>query len=82
MATLLEDFGRMACDCEPSPLVDLSMRWVLQRSFVSGSVVGARTQQQLTAVMAAAERGSREPLSQEVLEAVDRVHARFPNPCP
>lgn len=76
----LEGSGRTpeAADCEA--LVDMSMRWVLQRSFVSGAVVGARTHEQLSTVVKASLR--EESLASDVLQAVDGVHEWCPNPCP
>lgn len=68
--------GRPATDA----LVEMSVRWVLQRSFVAGTVVGARTPEQLSAVVNASlcER----PLTPDILHALDSIHQRFPNPCP
>ena len=50
VASPLED-SRREHEFAPSPLVDLSMTWALQRSFVSGSIVGAHTPMQLAEVM-------------------------------
>lgn len=72
------------------------MKWVLQRSFVSGAVFGARTREQLSDVvhashvLTACNTGTRSyidgcddgELSKDILDEIDRIHERYPNPCP
>ena len=57
----------------------LALRWVLGRPLVAGAVVGVTGTDQLAQLSAAAAAG---PLPPDVLEAVDRVHARWPSPTP
>jgi aryl-alcohol dehydrogenase-like predicted oxidoreductase len=80
LANVLDD-GELTSDRPKNDaLVHLSMRWLLQRSFVSGCVVGARTPQQLSTVVEASL--CEEPMPRDVLQAIDSIHERFPNPCP
>lgn len=54
-------------------------RFVLGRALVASAVVGATSPEQLRQLLTAAGAG---PLPPEVLEEVDAVHARLPNPAP
>lgn len=57
----------------------LALRFVLGRPLVASAVVGATSAAQLGELLAAAEAP---PLEPQLLEAVDAIHARYPNPCP
>ena len=57
----------------------LALRWVLGRPLVAAAVTGATSLAQLHELLDAAEAPGLEP---ELLEAVDAVHGRYPNPCP
>lgn len=55
-------------------------RFVLRHPLVASAVIGASTQQQLQELLAAAGDG---PLQDEqLLEAIDVLHQRYPNPTP
>jgi len=57
----------------------LALRWVLGRPLVGGAVVGVTGEAQLAELVAAAGGGT---LPGDVLEAVERIHARWPSPTP
>lgn len=57
----------------------LALRFALHRPLVASAVVGATSEAQLAELVAAAAAG---PLDAALLEAVDAVHARYPNPTP
>jgi aryl-alcohol dehydrogenase-like predicted oxidoreductase len=54
-------------------------RFVLSQPLVAGAVVGATGEAQLRELAAAAARGA---LPDDLLQAVDRIHWRYPNPAP
>ncbi|KGD90033.1 aldo/keto reductase [Achromobacter sp. RTa] len=56
----------------------LALAWVNQRPFVTSNLIGATTLEQLKENIDSVDV----TLSAEVLEAVDRIHARLPNPAP
>lgn len=62
-----------------SALALCAHRWVLQHPLVTSAVIGATSSAQLAEQLTAAEQPS---LPQDLLEAIDRVHSRFPNPTP
>lgn len=57
----------------------LALRFALGRPLVASVVAGATSEAQLQELLAAAAAG---PLPPELLEAVDAIHARYPNPTP
>lgn len=61
------------------PPASLALRFVLGRPLVASAVIGATSEAQLAELLAAAQAG---PLDAELLEAVDAIHARYPNPTP
>lgn len=54
-------------------------RFVLSQPLVASAVIGATSGHQLQELLAAAAKG---PLEGELLEAVDAIHRRYPNPTP
>lgn len=58
--------------------VELALAFVHGRSFVTSSIIGATSVEQLEADIAA----SLITLPQEVLEAIEAVQRRYPDPCP
>ena len=54
------------------------MAWVNQRPFVTSNLIGATTLEQLKENIDSVDV----TLSAEVLEAIDKIHARQPNPAP
>jgi aryl-alcohol dehydrogenase-like predicted oxidoreductase len=56
----------------------LALAWVNQRPFVTSNLIGATTLEQLKENIDSVDV----TLPAEVLEAVDRIHARQPNPAP
>lgn len=72
--------GHTAAAPAQASLAKLSLKWALQRSGVSGVVVGARTEQQLTELVGAATDGV--ALDAVMLQQLDAVHMAYPNPCP
>lgn len=54
-------------------------RFVLSHPLVASAVIGATDVSQLREIIIASEAG---PLDKEVLELIDQVHARLPNPTP
>ena len=57
----------------------LALRWALGRARVASLVVGVTDRGQLGTIVEACEK---EGLPEEVLEAIDAVHAEWPNPAP
>lgn len=57
----------------------LALRFALHRPLVASAVVGATSEAQLEELVAAAAAG---PLDAALHEAIDAVHARYPNPTP
>lgn len=60
-------------------LTAMAIRFVLSHPLVSCAVAGATDEGQLRELAEAARLG---PLEEGVLEAIDAVHARLPNPTP
>ena len=54
-------------------------RFVLSRPLVASAITGVTTIQQLDDLIAAASKG---PLDQDLLDAIDSVHLKYPNPTP
>lgn len=52
---------------------------MLSRPLVAGVVVGATSEVQLLELVAAAAGG---PLPDDVLDRIDAIHSRYPNPTP
>ena len=71
-------YARLAGEAGLSPAA-LALRWVLGRPQVGGAVVGVTSAAQLAELVDAAGEGG---LPGDVLEAVDRIHARWPSPTP
>ncbi|GLC63420.1 hypothetical protein PLESTF_000034300 [Pleodorina starrii] len=88
----VEAYAALASRAGMSP-THLALRYVLSRPLVGCAVVGATSEVQLRELLAAAVPGAGgggggggggegEWLPVEVLEEIDRIHARFPNPTP
>lgn len=58
--------------------VTLALAFVRQRWFVSSTIVGATSLEQLKENLASVNV----PLTEEVLAEIDRIHSRYPNPAP
>lgn len=71
-------YARLAREVGTTPAA-LALRWVLGRPLVGAAVLGVTGADQLDAAVAAAAAG---PLDSDLLAAIDRVHARWPNPAP
>lgn len=59
-------------------LAQMSLAWVNARPHVASNLIGATNLEQLKANIDSVDL----ELSQEVNEAIEAVHRRFPNPCP
>jgi len=59
-------------------LAQLSLAYVANRSFLTSVIIGATSIEQLTANIASAELG----LSAELIDEIEAIHRRYPNPCP
>jgi aryl-alcohol dehydrogenase-like predicted oxidoreductase len=57
----------------------LALRCVIQHPLVASAVIGATSSRQLEELVAAAEQP---PLDAELLQAIDAIHTRYPNPTP
>mmetsp|Transcript_27832 Transcript_27832/g.62124 ORF Transcript_27832/g.62124 Transcript_27832/m.62124 type:complete len:83 (-) Transcript_27832:340-588(-) len=56
--------------------MELSLRWALGREAVTSVLLGSSTVGQLDAALGIAQKAAREPLSDELLWEIDRVHMR------
>jgi aryl-alcohol dehydrogenase-like predicted oxidoreductase len=56
----------------------MALAWVTSRPFVTSNIIGATTLAQLENDIDSADL----TLSQEVLDAIEAIHAEAPNPCP
>ena len=56
----------------------LALAWVNSREFVTSNIIGATTMEQLQENMGSAEV----TLSQDLVEAIEAIHAEFTYPCP
>jgi len=59
-------------------LAQMSLAWINARPHVASNLVGATTMEQLRDDIASADL----ELPGDVRQAIDRVHERYPNPCP
>ena len=59
--------------------VELAVRFVLSNPQVRSAIIGASSVEQLTALLHASEQG---PLPDEILNHIDAIHRRYPNPNP
>lgn len=57
----------------------LALRFVLQQPLLASAIVGATSPEQLAELVAAAEQTLLEPA---LMDAINGIHARFPNPTP
>eukprot|EP00884_Botryococcus_braunii_P015017 jgi/Botrbrau1/23516/Bobra.106_1s0066.2 len=74
----VEAYAQLARQNGISPL-SLAIRFVLSKPFVSTAVLGASSAEQLVEQLEAATAG---PLPSELLDAIDVIHQRYPNPTP
>ena len=56
----------------------MALAFVNSRSFLTSNIIGATTMEQLEDNLASESL----KLEQSVLEAIEEVHRRIPNPCP
>jgi aryl-alcohol dehydrogenase-like predicted oxidoreductase len=56
----------------------MALAFVTQQAFVTSNIIGARTMEQLARNIASSDM----QLDQEVLEGIDKIHQRYPNPAP
>jgi len=56
----------------------MALAWVTSRPFVTSNIIGATTLEQLEANLGSADL----ELSEEVLEGIEAIHRKQPNPCP
>ncbi|MGB0467296.1 MAG: NADP(H)-dependent aldo-keto reductase [Pontibacterium sp.] len=56
----------------------MALAWVNHRPYVTANIIGATTMAQLRANIKSADL----TLSDELLAEIDKIHCRFPNPCP
>ncbi len=56
----------------------MALAWVTSRPFVTSNIIGATTMAQLQSDIESADLA----LSDEVLDAIEAIHAEAPNPCP
>ena len=68
----------LAAEAGISP-TELAIHFVIGRPPVSSAVIGATSEAQLREQVSAAMKG---PLEDSLLEAIDAIHARYPNPTP
>jgi len=71
------DYVRIARDAGLDP-AQMALAFVNSRSFLTSNIIGATTMDQLEDNLASESLR----LDQGVLEAIEAVHARLPNPCP
>ncbi|MGI0486920.1 NADP(H)-dependent aldo-keto reductase [Pantanalinema rosaneae CENA516] len=71
------DYVNLAQQYDLSP-VALALAFVQQRWFVSSTIVGASTLDQLKQNLDSVHV----TLTEEILTAIDRIHSRYPNPAP
>lgn len=62
-------------DIEPTAM---ALAWVNSRPYVSSNIIGASNMTQLKANIASADI----QLNQSLLEGIEAIHTRYPNPCP
>ncbi len=72
-----EQYARIARDHGPS-FAQMALAFVVTRPFLTSTVIGATTVEQLAENLAAAGLD----LSAETLQAIEAVHDERPNPCP
>ncbi|WP_290653398.1 NADP(H)-dependent aldo-keto reductase [Aquisalimonas sp.] len=56
----------------------MALAWVASRAFVTSTIIGATTMEQLRSNVASIDQS----LDEAVLQDIDAVHTRRPNPCP
>lgn len=54
-------------------------RFVISKPLVVSTVVGVTTPEQLREILTAADKGA---LPQDIMQAIEAIHAAFPNPNP
>lgn len=73
----ITEYVALAAELEITP-VQLASAFAVQRPFVTSSIGGATTPEQLSEVLDGAEM----TLSNEALTKIDAIHRRYTNPCP
>jgi aryl-alcohol dehydrogenase-like predicted oxidoreductase len=72
-------YADLALQCDMASPVELAIRFVLSHPNLASCIVGATTSAQLDEITRAAAKG---PLPTEVLQQIDKIHTRNPNPAP
>ncbi len=73
----IEEYARIA-DEAGLDLAQMSLAWINQRPHVASNLIGATNMEQLKSNIDSVDL----ELSGDVLNAIELVHQRFPNPCP
>ena len=73
----IEEYARIA-DEAGLDLAQMSLAWINQRPHVASNLIGATTMEQLKSNIDSVDL----ELSGDVLNAIELVHQKFPNPCP
>ena len=73
----IEEYARIA-DEAGLDLAQMSLAWINQRPQVASNLIGATNMEQLKSNIDSVDL----ELSGDVLNAIELVHQRFPNPCP
>ncbi|MCB1077222.1 MAG: NADP(H)-dependent aldo-keto reductase [Verrucomicrobiae bacterium] len=71
------EYCRIAREAGLDP-AQMALAWINQRPHVASNLIGATTMEQLRSNIASVDV----TLDQEVLDAIESVHRRIPNPCP
>lgn len=73
----VEEYARIAEEAGLD-FAQMSLAWVNGRHHVASNLIGATTMAQLRSNIASADLS----LGPDVLSAIERIHQRYPNPCP
>jgi len=73
----IDEYGALAREHGFDPS-QMALAYVVSRPFVTSAIIGATDQAQLDTALASLDI----VLAPEVLDAIDAIHARHPNPCP
>lgn len=72
-----EAYCKLARENDLSP-TQMALAWVNSQSFVTGNIIGATSLQQLEENISSIDI----ELNQDVIESIQAIHTRHPNPCP
>ncbi|CAL8462223.1 g1754 [Coccomyxa elongata] len=74
----LQAYTALAHSATMSP-AELAIRFAMSNTLVANVIVGATSSEQLQEILEAADKG---PLTRDLLDAIDDIHQRYPNPNP